>query len=112
MNKYAVRYEHQVKENLRHLHPTIKSSIKSVVRDLQKNPFLGKLLQDEFYGFRSTRHQRWRIIYSINPDEEIITLHLIERRLTVYETLKTMDPPLKFQEPLAPYGRSASPTKP
>lgn len=111
MNHYTVHYEHQVKESLRHLHPSIKSSIKKVIQDLRNNPLHGKCLQDELTGFRSARHQRWRIIYSVNVDEKKVIIHLIDRRLTVYETLKTIIPPLKFNETIAEYGRAVS-TKP
>ena len=35
------------------LHPTVKKQLKSILRELYKNPYLGKELREELIDFRS-----------------------------------------------------------
>ncbi|MBI4367099.1 MAG: type II toxin-antitoxin system RelE/ParE family toxin [Deltaproteobacteria bacterium] len=68
----------------------MKSPIKLLIEKLADNPLLGKPLRSELAGYYSARFQRWRIIYVIDKPRHAVVIHLIEHRVSVYETLKTL----------------------
>lgn len=110
MRKRRTMFTPTGSDSFRRLPPLVKAAVKSLIESLATDPQQGKPLREEFCGYYSARYQRWRIIYSLH-DRQRLVIHLIERRVSVYETLKTL-PPLILHERRARYARSARPTTP
>lgn len=87
--RYKITYTATAKDCIRHLPPLIKQAIKAMIEKLAENPSLGKQLRAELAGYWSCRFQRWRIIYIPDERSHLIQIQLIEKRVSVYETLKS-----------------------
>lgn len=112
MKRLRVIYNVTARLVLRQMAPSAKSIVKKLIEDLADNTSQGKALQDDFLGYYSARYNKWRIIYTVDEQHQRLMIHLIEKRATVYETLK-MFPSLQLHERRAPYGLPrASVTKP
>ncbi len=67
-------------------HPEIKNLIKSALKELKKDPHLGKELKKELAGFHSYRLKRYRIIYKISDyKDKTILIYYVGHRRDVYE---------------------------
>lgn len=88
MKRYRITYTETAKDCIRHLPPLIKPVIKLLIEKLAEDPQEGKPLREELSGYWSRRFQRWRVIYIINKKSRAIEIQLIEKRVSVYETLK------------------------
>jgi mRNA-degrading endonuclease RelE of RelBE toxin-antitoxin system len=64
--------------------------IKQAVNDLRKNPYAGKDLQEELFGFKSFRSKQYRIIYKLNETENFLQIYHIGRRSNVYEQFQRL----------------------
>jgi len=85
---YRLLYSETSKNQIRKLHPRIKSAVKSKIEKLQENPFSGKWLERELSGYLSMRAKRFRVIYRIKDDDQIIEIHYIGHRKDIYELFK------------------------
>jgi mRNA interferase RelE/StbE len=85
MSRYRLLYSETSRKQIAKLHPTLKSIIRARLDTLQNEPFSGKNLERELSGYRSLRTGRFRVIYRLNEDKEIIEIHYIGRRKDVYE---------------------------
>lgn len=90
MRRYRITYTETAKNRIRHLPPLIKPSIKALIEKLAENPQMGKPLRYELAGYWSCRFQRWRLIYMIGERARAIEIHLIEKRVSVYESMKDL----------------------
>lgn len=104
MKRFRIFFETGAEHLFRQLPPAVKPLLKQAIEGLAEDPYRGKQLHDELYGYYSLRYQRWRIIYTLDEPRKRIIIHLIDRRVTVYEALRAF-PPLKVHETLRPYGR-------
>ncbi|MEW6377451.1 MAG: type II toxin-antitoxin system RelE/ParE family toxin [Thermodesulfobacteriota bacterium] len=73
-----------IRELIRTMHPSLKKKIKSSLKMILSDPYLGKALLDELAGLRSFRVSSFRIIYKIK-DSEQIELIAIGPRGRIYE---------------------------
>lgn len=85
MSGYRLLYSETSRNLIGKLHPDIKPVIRAKLDKLIKEPFMGKNLERELSGYRSLRAGRFRIIYRLNDEEQIIEIHFIGRRKDVYE---------------------------
>jgi mRNA-degrading endonuclease RelE of RelBE toxin-antitoxin system len=53
-------------------------------------PHLGHDLQEELSGFKSYKSKRYRILYKINDDEQILEIYYIGHRQDVYEQFRRL----------------------
>lgn len=77
-----------VEEQLKRLHPLLKSKIRYALDELAKNPFQGKPLKEDLADLFSYRVARFRIIYSVH--RRLLQIHVVAigKRQTIYtETL-------------------------
>lgn len=88
MSRHRISYTETARNSIRHLPPSVKPMIRAMIENLAAYPYTGKQLQHELVGYWSCRFQRWRVIYTIEEDERRIIVHLVEKRISVYETLK------------------------
>ena len=65
MIRWKIQFTPESSRLLSKLHPENKKMIKQAVNDLRKNPYAGKDLQEELFGFKSFRSKQYRIIYKI-----------------------------------------------
>jgi len=87
---YRLLYSETSREQIRSLHPHIKSSIKVHIQKLSDNPYSGKPLEKELSGYHSLRTKRFRIIYKIDHDKKIVQIHYVGHRKDVYELLREL----------------------
>jgi len=67
------------------LHPTVKKQLKSILKELYKNPCLGKELRDELIDFRSLKMKGYRVIYQIDNRNKRAIVYAIGHRRDIYE---------------------------
>jgi mRNA interferase RelE/StbE len=85
MKKFGIKFTPETTRILAKLHPENKKLIKQALVELRKNPYAGNDLQEELYGFKSFKLKRFRVLYDINEEENIIQIFHIGHRKDVYE---------------------------
>ena len=90
MNKFSMRYTPEASRLLSKLHPENKKLIRAALEDLRNNPYAGRDLQEELYGFKSFKLKRFRVLYNINEEENTIQIFHIGHRKDVYEQLNRL----------------------
>jgi len=90
MKKLKIRFTPESSRLLSKLHPDNKGQVKQALTELRQNPFTGKDLQGELFGFKSLRLKQYRIIYNINEEENFIQIYHIGQRRDVYEQFRRL----------------------
>ena len=90
MNKFSMRYTPETSRLLSKLHPENKKLIRAALEDLRNNPYAGRDLQEELYGYKSFKLKRYRVLYNINEEENTIQIFHIGHRKDVYEQLNRL----------------------
>ena len=90
MNKFSMRYTPEASRLLSKLHPENKKLIRAALEDLRNNPYAGRDLQEQLYGYKSIKLKRFRVLYNINEEENIIQIFHIGHRKDVYEQLNRL----------------------
>lgn len=67
-----LRVPHEVATLVRGLHPVLKRKVRAALEVLLREPYAGKALQNELQGLRSYRVGRFRIIYRLRKDVELV----------------------------------------
>ena len=82
---YTVKFTRTVADKVSTLHPDIKKQLRSAIKKISKEPYSGKELQEELFGFLSYRFVRYRIIYQVDDIDKTITVYMFGHRRDVYE---------------------------
>ncbi len=90
MMVYRLLYSQTSRDQVRSLHPQIKSLVKSHVQQLKANPYVGKGLERELSGYYSLVVKRFRIIYEIDHRHHIVRIHYVGHRKDIYELFREM----------------------
>jgi len=90
MKKWKLRFTPEAARLLSKIHPENKKYIKKALKELRQNPYTGKDLQEELFGFNSLRIKKYRIIYDIKEDEYLLRIYYIGQRSNVYEQFRQM----------------------
>jgi mRNA interferase RelE/StbE len=85
---YRPVYSETSRNQIRRLHPQIRTAVKSSLKKLQEDPFKGKSLEKELSGYLSLRTKRFRVIYRINPDDRVLEIHYVGHRKDIYELFR------------------------
>ena len=85
---YRLVYSETSRKQIRRLHPQIKAAVKATPKRLQEEPFKGKLLEKELSGYLSLRTRRFRVIYRVKPEEQIVEIHYVGHRKDIYELFR------------------------
>ena len=85
---YKLLYSQTSREQIRGLHPEIRSVIKSRIQGLREDPFPGKILERELSGYRSLRAKRFRVIYKVKEKKQVIEIHHVGRRKDIYQLFR------------------------
>jgi mRNA interferase RelE/StbE len=83
--QYLLKITDETADLIRGLHPEIKSVIKSALKALIVQPYIGRSLKEEFEGLKSYRAKRYRIIYRILKKERHLEIIAVGPRKTIYE---------------------------
>jgi len=90
MTTYRVRYTPEAARIIKKLHPTIKAALRVGIREILKDPLVGKELQLELRGFRVLSVGRYRIIHRIVEEQSAIEIHYVGPRRDIYETFRNL----------------------
>mgnify|MGYP001821352101 FL=1 len=90
MKKWKLRFTPEAARLLSKIHPENKKYIKKALKELRQNPYTGKDLQEELFGFNSLGIKKYRIIYDIREDEYLLRIYYIGQRSNVYEQFRQM----------------------
>ena len=90
MKKWKLRFTPEAARLLSKIHPENKKYIKKALKELRQNPYTGKDLQEELFGFNSLRIKKYRIIYDIREDEYLLRIYYIGQPSDVYEQFRQM----------------------
>lgn len=71
----------------KNLAPEIKKAARVALKELVKNPYLGKELQAQLTGFFSHKFMRYRIVYQIDIQAKKIIVWGVGHRSTIYEAV-------------------------
>jgi mRNA interferase RelE/StbE len=85
---YRLVYSETSRNQIRRLHPQIKAAVKATLKRLQEEPFKGKLMEKELSGYLSLRTRRFRVIYRVKPEEQIVEIHYVGHRKDIYELFR------------------------
>jgi addiction module RelE/StbE family toxin len=90
MKNWKMRFTPESSRLVANLHPENKKQLKQSLNELRQNPYTGKDLQEELSGFKSLRIKRYRVIYTVNEEENHIEIYYIGRRSDVYEQFRRL----------------------
>jgi len=90
MKSLRIRLTPEAARLLSKLHPESKKLIKSALQELRQAPYSGHDLQEELSGFKSYRSKRYRILYRVNEEEQVIEVYYIGHRKDIYEQFKRL----------------------
>lgn len=90
MKKWKMRFTPEVSRLVAKLHPENKKLLTQAFIGLRRNPYTGKDLQEELSGFKSLRLKRYRVIYTVNEEENYIEIYYVGRRSDVYEQFRRL----------------------
>ena len=90
MKGLRIRLTPEAARLLSKLHPESKKLITSALQELRQAPYSGHDLQEELSGFQSYRSKRYRILYRVNEEEQVIEVYYIGHRKDIYEQFKRL----------------------
>ena len=103
MKKFGMKFTPETTRIIAKLHPRPprlsesdcgqaenKKLIKQALVELRKNPYAGTDLQEELSGFKSFKLKRFRVLYNIDEEENIIQIFQIGHRKDVYGQLRRL----------------------
>ncbi len=82
---YTFRLPDTVVTLVRKLHPTLKANVREALQLIGQNPYCGKSLKEELANLRSYRVRKYRIIYRIVEQQNILEIVAIGPRKNIYE---------------------------
>lgn len=82
---YKIEFTETAFGLLSSFHPKIRKLLKAALKDLKKNPSLGKNLVEELTGYQSYPVKRYRIIYKTIEKNKTVQVHYMGHRRSVYE---------------------------
>lgn len=90
MKKWKMRFTPEASRIVAKLHLDNRKQLIQALNELQQNPYTGKELQEELFGFKSLRLKRYRVIYAVSEEENYIEIYYVGRRSDVYEQFRRL----------------------
>ena len=90
MKNLRLKFTPEAARLLAKLHPEAKKLIKSGLDELRQSPYLGDDLQQELSGFKSYKIKRYRVLYVVDEEEEVIQVYYVGHRRDVYEQFRDL----------------------
>jgi len=85
---YSLVYSETSHRLIQNLHPDLKSIIRARLKKIANNPYEGKQLVKELSGYFSSRAKRYRIIYKIEEENQIVQIYYVGHRKDIYQLFK------------------------
>lgn len=85
MKPFRLLFTEKSRNWIHKAHPIVRQEIRTGLKDLKENPWLGKILQRELLGMFSLRVKRYRILYEVHEEKQTIEILVIGARKTIYE---------------------------
>lgn len=82
---YRVEISPKARNELKKIKKLYKLAISQTIDELGENPFLGKPLTRELTGRFSVKVGVYRIIYTVNKKDKIVSVITAGHRATIYE---------------------------
>ena len=79
-----VEFTNRAKKDIGRLSANVRKRCAEAVRVLVGNPLKGEALKGEFHGLRRYRVGDFRIVYELDPDNDLMTIHAVRHRREVY----------------------------
>ena len=79
-----VEITRRAKKDIDKLTALAKKRCAGAIRVLAVNPLKGESLKGEFHGLRRYRVGDFRIIYEIDSESDLMTIHAVKNRREVY----------------------------
>ncbi len=90
MKLFKMRFTREASRLLTKIHPENKRMIGDSLNGLRENPYIGHQLRGELSGFRSLKVKRYRVVYNIREDENVIDVLYVGHRREVYEQFRLL----------------------
>ena len=90
MRNLRIRFTPEAARLLLKIHPENKKLIKAAIKEIRQDPHSGDDLEEELSGFKSYKIKRYRILYKINEEENVIEVYYIGHRRDVYEQFRRL----------------------
>jgi len=85
---YRLLYSETSRRQIRQLDPRTKAVVRSRLQRLQEQPFMGKRLERELSGYWSLRAKRFRIIYRVEENDQVVEIHHVGHRRDIYDLFR------------------------
>ena len=83
--EFKLLYSETSRIQIKKLHPHLKSVVKLKIEQIREDPYSGKYLERDLSGYLSIRAKRYRIIYKLLEEENVIQIHYVGHRKDIYE---------------------------
>jgi len=90
MRNLRIRFTPEATGLLSKIYPENKKLIKAAIKELRQDPHSGNDLEEELSGFKSYKIKRYRILYKMNEEENVIEVYYIGHRRDVYEQFRRL----------------------
>ncbi len=98
MKEFRVRFTPEAARVLSKFHPDNKKLIKEGLNALRKDPYMGNDLQEELSDFKSYKLKRYRVLYNISEEENVIQIYYVGHRRDVYDQFRVLLNELRVRE--------------
>ena len=90
MKEYRVRFTPEAAQCISRLHPDHKRIIRDALDQLRHEPYAGDDLQEEFAEFKSLKPKRFRILYTVDDDQQMVKVYYVGHRRDVYDQFRLL----------------------
>jgi addiction module RelE/StbE family toxin len=90
MKLFKMRFTPEASRLLAKIHPENKKMIRHSLNGLREDPYIGNQLSGELSGFRSLKVKRYRVVYGIHEEENLIDILYVGHRREIYEQFRTL----------------------
>lgn len=87
---FQIKFTPTAAQTFQHLQPEIKKQLKSALKNLCENPYLGKPLQNDLALFRSLKINRYRIIYHLDDHAQFLIVVALGHRRSIYDVASNL----------------------
>jgi mRNA-degrading endonuclease RelE of RelBE toxin-antitoxin system len=90
MKEYRVRFTPEAAQCISRLHPDHRRIIGDSLDPLRHEPHAGDDLQEELAEFKSLKPKRFRIIYTVDDDHQMVKVYYAGHRRDVYAQFRLL----------------------
>jgi mRNA-degrading endonuclease RelE of RelBE toxin-antitoxin system len=90
MNDYRVLFTPEAVQCISRLHPDHKKVMRGALDRLRHGPYAGDDLQEELAEFKSLKPKRFRIIYTVDDNQQMVKVYYVGHRRDVYDQFRLL----------------------